>query len=380
MKKITLKSIALAVVLSVVSCNKEQDTVEQNQSQYQVSLAEARIIAENTLQESKTEDTKVDIRTINDQQGNVAIYIANDLKDGGFTIISGDKRTEEVVLGYGDDAISTADMPDNMKFWLNNVTSHISEVRADKKADFEAIQKFNSRIATIEPAYKKANQKDITAPFSLKTTWNQGCVYNSFSPAANSTPKLSKCEKALPCEKAYTGCVATGLAQVVNYYKSMNGYNYNLMKENYTTTDLNTPNGNEVGKLMKKIGDIMLMDYTCTGSGSFAGMLLKRTTIANSLGFKNTFKNNTLNNIKYTLNLELKNKQIVAIEGFDNANNAGHLYLLDGTYTDPTTKTIYNHINWGWGGKNNGWFVYNDFAVGKYNFKDNVSAFYGFVK
>ena len=114
------------------------------------------------------------------------IYAFN-CEDGGFVIASADERTVPV-LGYSDSGkLDWKQMPANMRAWLNGYEQAINDLG-------------NAPLKTGE---QSPSVRQAIAPL-LKTTWNQNTPYN------NECPVLAMGGSA-------TGCVATAMAQVMNY-------------------------------------------------------------------------------------------------------------------------------------------------------------------
>ena len=87
-----------------------------------------------------------------------------------------------------------------------------------------------------------------------------------------------------------------------------------------------------------------------------------------------------LNMIRRTDPMILQDDKLIIMTGY-NADDTGHFWLVDGGYyikthymssvshdeinwevlSDWTTELTYNHINWGWDGYCNGFFLYNIF-------------------
>lgn len=398
MKKIFTLIMAVFLIMSCQDENNSSDFIDRN-DKYLITQLQAESIAKKIIQgETNSSETILNLNTIYGQNQAPAIYVFNAKKQNKdyFVLISGDKRTEDVVLGFGKDKIDLEEAPEQLKFWLSKYEKLINHFRKTSIEDVKKLNTFEKKVAQIVSKYNllenttefKKHQKSsyvYTMPF-VTTRWNQGCVYNTYSPEQNSSPSLSNCEKTLPCGKAYTGCVSTCLSQVVNYYESMSGYNYSLLYDTYDDSYLGTPAGNEVGKLMKRVADIMRMNYTCTGSGAYASYYLPRFSTSSALGFKEILKryyfNGTNDQLFSAIKNEIETNNIVVFSGQDTVARAGHLWLADGGYfTDSLTGgTSYLHFNWGWGGKADGWFAYADFNSGKYNFNSGTTAFYNFRK
>jgi hypothetical protein len=122
----------------------------------------------------------------------VSNLYAYNIDGGGFVIVSGDERTIPV-LGYSDNGqIDWQHMPDNMRAWLTNYSQAIHAL-GNAELGLGAQPTTTGRVA-IEPL--------------LKTQWNQ------YEPYWNKCP--FKEDMGRMC---LTGCVATAMAQVMNYHQ-----------------------------------------------------------------------------------------------------------------------------------------------------------------
>ena len=90
-------------------------------------------------------------------------------------------------------------MPDNMKWWLDNLARQIKAIGASLKP--AALMATN--LAEIKPL--------------IQTEWGQSAPYNYMCPDEN---MLDKGDKGYNAEKrCLTGCVATAMAQIMYYWK-----------------------------------------------------------------------------------------------------------------------------------------------------------------
>lgn len=85
------------------------------------------------------------------------------------------------------------------------------------------------------------------------------------------------------------------------------------------------------------------------------------------------------------LNASLSNNNIAIVEGVSSDDGSGHCWVVDGyinylirTYnrhTEPATITVkttnYVHVNWGYDGQNNGYYLDNVFNFSKYHELDS---------
>ena len=189
----------------------------------------------------------------------------------------------------------------------------------------------------------------------MSSEWNQGCYYNADCPA----------DLAGPCGNVYTGCAATGLGQVMNYYEHpINGWgshsytdgSYGLQSADFSTANFNwtsmpnslsSPNA-EVAKLMYQLGVSVEMIYGPSISNSFFENPLKKY-------FKYTPKSHS--ELKITMSAtewenllmsELDAGRVIYVKG------GNHFYVIDGYQTSP----LEFHCNFGWGGIYNGYLRY----------------------
>ena len=124
-------------------------------------------------------------------------YVFNNGDDGGFVVVSGDDRTVPV---WGYSTSGTFDyetMSDGAKCWFEEYQRQLQYLR--EHPDVQARQ-------------------SITLPSSvapmLSTRWGQGYPYNLYCPIAHDFINL-----VINNDRACTGCVATALAQIMNYHK-----------------------------------------------------------------------------------------------------------------------------------------------------------------
>ncbi len=119
---------------------------------------------------------------------------------GGYIIVSGDDRAARV-LGFSTKGSLDAErLPVNMRHWLQGYASKIERLQ-------------QGRASLRRSATRAASAKSSIAP-KMKTTWGQDYPYNLHTPSLR-----LKWEGRDTTIHAATGCVATALAQVMNYYR-----------------------------------------------------------------------------------------------------------------------------------------------------------------
>ena len=259
-----------------------------------------------------------------------AFYVFN--SDCSFVIISADDRTP-AVLGYSENGVyDKNNVPDGLKAMLGWLQSSVRNYTPTTRGEV--------------PTH------DAIKPL-LTTKWNQHSPYNLFCPydEVNDAPSV-------------TGCVATAMAQIMKYHEWPSAYDWSLMKDEYDSGDESAA-AQEVAKVMKDAGESVYMKYSANGSFANADGI--------SEAFRNTFgysiSTELVSRAYFTaqewdelIYSNLENKMPVyyggtAIDiddskGYLQGVEAGHGFVVDGY----DGKGLY-HVNWGWGGLSDGFFL-----------------------
>ena len=321
------------------------------------------------------------------------MYVCN--YENGYSIIAADKRLPDVFAIIDKGNLNKTDkIPDGMFVWLSNTSDLI---KAFKKSGLALRGKKSGRIASIEAT------SEVLTPL-VNTTWDQGCGYNDLL-------TTTTCNSGGCGGRAWTGCVATSMAQLMKYWGDRtgkpNGYNWGAMNLSGST--------NETAKLMRDAGTNVDMQYGCSGSGAYlyhSSKLNARDALRNHFGFTEGFYKAGTSCSYYTdyfndvIN-SLENGRPVILEGYASANytfgyltslSDGHAWICDGYKSVYNPQSYYNyqtdrwvgsttyfvHMNWGWGGSNDGWFSTTSFGSSQtgnqmpYNFQHNVGGLFNF--
>lgn len=281
---------------------------------------------------------------------NAPYYIFNASGKNGFVIIAGDDRVPGI-LGYSDTgSLNEDDIPCNMQCMLDYYRDAISNLPQNYVPTRKASQSPKNDIAPM-----------------IKTKWGQG--YNDKCPEINGI-------------KCPTGCVATAMAQVVNYnmwpikkvlavspytYINDNGETVNLPGLPPTTFAWDNMTDASIAELMQYCGYSVKTDYELSGSG--AGMANVLPALTGVFGFSGDVRDVYRNSFsdKEWLNMacnELSLGRPLIYEGF---GNEGHCFIVDGYSSD---NNLF-HVNWGWYGSGDGYFSLDNLIVGGYNFNYN---------
>lgn len=300
------------------------------------------------------------------------LYVFNDEANGGFVVVSGDERTPEI-LGYSfSGGIDAQDMPTGLQAWLDDYAKQIRVIQERNIA---------TPMTSLLP-----ESLDYVEPL-IETTWNQRAPYYNMCPKTGGKQTL-------------TGCCATAMAQVMNYYKwpkktsktipayttaslsiyvpaiSVTTIDWDNMLDNYYTGNYTTAEGNAVATLMKLCGAAVEMDYT--PNISFGGV--GPETLYKYFGYNPEtmecvdaadFTARVWNRMIYD---ELNAGRPIIYWGYPEVGVywSGHVFVVDGYDCDD-----YFHINWGWGGYEDGYFLLSALLPGNYNYSNGQGALIG---
>ncbi len=287
--------------------------------------------------------------TFNTETGEAAVYVFNSSNDQGFLLLSADDLASPV-LGYSDSGeFDYANMPEQMKWWIDQYARQIDYARAN-----------NLKVQQSEAT---GSDWKAIAPM-LTTKWNQDAPYNNDCPIYPATG-----------QRSVTGCVATAMAQLVNYWKqpevgkgsvryTPNGYTIPLtlnlddqkfdwanMLNKYDQGKYNDAQAAAVAYLMKVCGYTVNMSYTSYASGAASSNVVN--ALITNFGYnrnisyeqRDYYTTDEWNKLVYD---ELAAGRPVLYAG--QSDGGGHEFVCDG-YNDG-----FFHINWGWGGMSDGYF------------------------
>ncbi|PIY09865.1 MAG: hypothetical protein COZ18_07150 [Flexibacter sp. CG_4_10_14_3_um_filter_32_15] len=395
LKKTKMSLMLFLLGLLLFSCNKQDESLDIKQDLLQennlVSKNSAELIAKNllfneNLSNPTTPYSKTTVKKFNkkdvesifevpDKNNQTAYFIIN-YKAGGFVILAGDKRSEPILAFSETNSFDLNQelYPSGLVNWLYVSKVNMEKIRETKtpisnenKIAWENLLTGDADVVTYRLPIEdpSCDAQTIQKGPLLQTTWGQGCGYNS------QTPSMS----CGPCGRAWTGCVATAMAQVMRYYAFPNNYNWTAMP--------NTSGTNSTAILMSDIGNAVDMDYTCNGSGANT-----ENEVASS--FRNDFGYSTASYADYnyqTVKNELDRSRPVILKGRKNTGwwifgnyDDGHAWVSDGylSYTDPCWGSMLKYnMNWGWNnGTHNGWYSFNNFNPGNLTFNYKTGMVY----
>ncbi len=297
-------------------------------------------------------------------------YIVNDKDYGRFVIVSADQRMLPI-LGYSDNGTLSLDSaPDGLLFMLNSYEKQY-------KYMVENPDKVTIRTTSVDTPVEPL----------IQTSWGQGTPFNNECPEHNGT-------------RCVTGCIATAMAQVLNYYQQPaqcqgGTFSYTSTSNNIAQT-LNFDNISfdwtkmlshynsssaddciaEVAKLMHACGVSVSMDYGPSASGAVDVNI--PYALKTYFGYQSDvcFKEKiyySADEWEKMIIEDLKAGHPVFYGG--SSSTGGHEFILDGVNEQGKF-----HFNFGWYGNGDGYFALDAITpkVGttKYSYNDEQSMVY----
>lgn len=293
--------------------------------------------------------------------GNPAVYVFENAADG-YILVSSDDCAYPV-LGYSDKGsvpADTAAMAPALRWWLGEYARQIEYAAAHGLDGSSRIRRSAGRKA-IEPM--------------IKTSWDQGDPYNLQCPTYGA-------------DRTYTGCVATSMAQVLNYWKypekgigsisynaatiqkrlslnfALRKFDWDNMLPTYANGNYNDTQAAAVAYLMKACGYAVRMDYGTDSSGALAMnvplALTKYFGYDGNLSYevRHFYTGSQWEDLIYDNLLNVG----PVLYGGGSMIGGGHSFICDGYDGEG-----YFHFNWGWTGMSDGYYsldALNPYALG----------------
>lgn len=293
-------------------------------------------------------------------------YIYNVGNAQGFVIVSGDDRTNPI-LGYSDEgSFDLSRLSPDMKHFLRSYAGELKDLSVMNDAEA------SKRLRT--PNRAVVSTRNSIAPL-ITSMWDQATPY------WNECPQFMNSDNPDDgYELAYTGCVATAMAQIMYFYKEpaqteyeipaytftysnglgeygtaymdalpITSFDWANMRDTYTGAE-DEASTSAVAHLMFYIGCAVKMQYGRNSSGAYTDDIPTGFSLfgyGSKIAFRNDYSQQQWDDLVYS---ELAAGRPMIYNGTA-GSGGGHSFVCDGyEYGD------YFHINWGWGGMGNGYF------------------------
>lgn len=321
------------------------------------------------------------------------MYIFNYEDNKGFAIVSANKATEEL-LAVTEEGNYTEDSAETDETGLNFFIELAEKYVKNKETP--------NRLDPIPFYHEEIMHLSVNNLISVK--WGQTFPEGNY------------------CPNGYSGCAVTAIAQIMSYYEFPQSINLTYPNADMSTQSFDWDDmknhilyynvgGNEsplycsatdsahnaIGRLCRQLGSLFNATYNTTGTG------VSPTVIRQPL-LNMGYNCDTL--ISYTAGtsfIKLNQNRPLFLCGYT-TDYEGHAWVVDGyestitdrTYADGHTEhfqTTYNHVNWGWKGRNNGYYLDNVFdttnyhsldsgpypATASYDFSNNVKYYVPYI-
>lgn len=292
-------------------------------------------------------------------------YIYNNGDNDGFVIIAGDTNVSPV-LGYSaTGSFDWDNLPPSMEEWLEQIKEYVRAMSSD------AMSRNGSGTLAA-----KVSAPDVKVLYET-AEWGQGYPFNSRCPLYGS-------------ERTLTGCVATSFAILLRYFKyPYSGYNET---ESYSYTDAS---GNDItveseslsgpfnwddmplkysrSWTQENISAVSEIMYLCSvsakaefGVNETMGYTYQcHKVLQNNLGYDRA---SLYHHRSWYDDTEWLSRIVSHLDGVGpllysaGSKDGGHSFVVDGYDSEMNF-----HINWGWGGYQNGFFAFPAWLSYKYN-------------
>lgn len=200
----------------------------------------------------------------------------------------------------------------------------------------------------------------------LKTMWKQEYPFNK--------------QCVISFIRRPAGCTTIATAQILTYIKNrdlkngfgitnstwndleafkVNNYTYGNTDEYLSYLLLE----NDISKFIKKVADGIGVHYDFLGKGGTFALPISVKSYLEDLGYNVNRIIGFDTDTQHKIALSLENNKPVFIGALDKKarKNGGHAWVIDGCKFHFDSSNYFNHCNFGWGGKSDGWYYYKLF-------------------
>jgi len=372
MEKLFRFQLILFAAIVFFSCEKNDFTSSYNQRD-QVSLSDAKNIAETISLSGKTNLKSAGAqKRINDvdivwENKQPMYYIINFSDNSGFIILSADRRCMPILAFSETGSFNKENAFGGLADWMERSISYVEMMKADtsslipfNRQQWEGLDMRKApdpETDLIDPENPSETGPIITevGPL-LSTEWGQGCGYNAQCPTVSSGGA---------CGRAFAGCPTIAVAQIMRYKQHPSSYNWAAMS--------NTSSTNETARLIRNIGDAIGVHWGGDGTGLDPGEQEDNipSALRNTFGYGSSvdyidyFGNHdrVVQELKWGCPVYMRGGKKEYWAGIIPYYGGGHAWVCDGfrNYRYPTHSYLYLSMNWGWNGRSNAFYAFNNF-------------------
>ncbi len=304
------------------------------------------------------------------QMSGTTVYFIVGFQPEGWALISADDRAAPFIAYSDTGTYIKIGQPETIRLWLNDYGKQILDASKAK----DRTRHHDWDLANIST---KSSSTTIVDPL-ITVNWNQSSPYNQFCPSDKDG-------------QALVGCVAVAMAQAMSvakyperpigkysYFNNIYGTIYlDYDKEASYDWDIILSGSDKkvaVARLLYHCGVSLKMNYASSSSGAYTDDIpyALKTYFSYSSSVV-CYSRSSYQDDKWTTLIkdELKAGRAVIYSGDDGTGAEGHCFNLDGFSGSAF------HINWGWGGQNNGYYAINGLIDGSSDYRKNQQIVIG---
>jgi hypothetical protein len=327
----------------------------------QVSILERNMAHKGVLTPAAAR-TVAEVSTLFGQQSQPLAYVIN-LNPKGYVVISPDTYIPPVIAYSADGKFPFEESKENV---LLHLVVRDMENRLKAIPELSEVLKEKNRLAWAKYLENDENWLRETSEVQqwgpwVNTNWHQNEPYNKYCPGI---PFPSDPDKYSRCP---VGCLATALAQIINYWEYPSSVNFdesdcyqtrtkeinidedfelydfpNFEELNNALELIDYSNEDDIAALNFAVGISARMDYALSGSAA----ILTPSILTNKFGYASAGLYNYVGDLFYVvLQKDIKRGRPAALS-----------LPTHGIVADGYKETGEYHLNYGWGGSSNGWY------------------------
>lgn len=376
------KYIFLVLLSAIISISSFAQCVGLKEAQ---SAAQNKILILNNNHKYSI-DNKI---IVSNEINNLTLYYVFNLSPHGYVIVTSRKELPQVIAySFTNNYIDNVSAPSPLKDLLkNDINIRIALIPEMNENEIIRNRRNWDNLLTGNRSIDKHFQQwpedgTTTTGGWIESNWTQSSPYDNFCPI-----------DPLTSQRSYVGCPATAMGQIVNYYQQINStkfddnddYYHSYAGRNYWIDDDYKDHGflcfQEINDYLDSIstkyddGRPLTYDekaalsfacgvaahqvYSSAGSGTFG--IDQAYDAYMKFGFPESeliYDGDT--NLFNVMSQNMMDARPVHFAVVNEQGNSGHNVVVDGYNTDD-----YYHVNFGWGGSYNGWYLLpQDFPLG----------------
>ena len=321
-------------------------------------------------------------------EADTTYFIINNGDNQGFAFISGDKRQTPLLAFSDSGSLHSKDFEENpglsiFKEQCENARVMLSDGDNNDKP---------SQNQDGKPIYKYTSYRALETHILRKgyVIWGQRSPYNDQAPTYNG-------------QKCPAGCIPTAVCQLLAYYqhpKIINGHSIDwdllvyFRSKSIKPIDIDSHYRKGIATLFHQVGEVVKARYEVDGTAADHAGIKENLE---KIGYKEILKHSPADSSSVIRDIlpTIQKGHPALVMGFLRGGSVGHMWLADGwgkfvevtTYSNEpyreywskkSMNNIYLHMNWGWSGQDNGFFLAGSYKVNDpkavYDKYDHVST------